>query len=103
MRKSNFALRLQPSLMAALRRAAQEEETTLNQYINIAVAEKLAARRTAAQLFAARAARANIPEALAVLDQLGTEPPGPGDQLGQEEEGDILLAAERKDLQEVDR
>jgi predicted HicB family RNase H-like nuclease len=43
MRKSNFALRLQPSLLEELRGVAEAEDTTLNQFINVAVAEKLAA------------------------------------------------------------
>jgi hypothetical protein len=34
-----------------------------------------------ASYFRERAKRANIPEALALLDRLGTEPPRPGDEL----------------------
>jgi predicted nucleic acid-binding protein len=41
--KSNFALRLQASLMEELRKAAEADGTTINQYINVAVVEKLAA------------------------------------------------------------
>jgi len=83
MRKSNFALRLQPSLMAELRRAVKEDQTTLNQYINVAVAEKLASRRAAEQLFAQRGASADVAEALRVLDSLGSdEQPQPGDRVG---------------------
>ena len=70
MRKSNFALRLQPSLLEELRGVAAAEDTTLNQFINVAVAEKLAALRTEAY-FRERAARANIPGALKILDRLG--------------------------------
>ncbi|HYB89545.1 MAG TPA: hypothetical protein VEC38_00730 [Candidatus Binataceae bacterium] len=70
MRKSNFALRLQPSLLKELRGVAEAEDTTLNQFINVAVAEKLAALRTEAY-FRERAARADIPGALRVLDRLG--------------------------------
>jgi hypothetical protein len=60
MRKSNFALRLQPSLLEELRGVADAEDTTLNQFINVAVAEKLTALRTEAY-FRDRAARADIP------------------------------------------
>ncbi len=67
MKKSNFALRLQHSLMEELRRAVREDDTTLNQYINLAVAEKLATRRTARAFFAARAQGADIERALAIL------------------------------------
>jgi HicB family len=81
MRKGNFALRLQPSLLEELRGVAQAEDTTLNQFINVAVAEKLAALRTEAY-FRERAARADIPGALKVLDRLGVaSAPLPGDTL----------------------
>ena len=79
-RTSNYALRLLTSLKAEAEKVAAEEGTTLNQFINVAVAEKLAALRTA-RYFQERAARAD----LAVFDQLlahaGEEPPRPGDAL----------------------
>jgi hypothetical protein len=81
MRKSNFALRLQPSLLEELRGVAEAEDVTINQFINVAVAEKLAALRTEAY-FRERAARADIPGALKILDRLGIGgPPAPGDRL----------------------
>ena len=81
MRKSNFALRLQPSLLEELRGVAEAEDTTLNQFINVAVAEKLAALRTEAY-FRERAARADIPGALKILDRLGVgNAPRPDDRL----------------------
>jgi predicted HicB family RNase H-like nuclease len=46
MRKSNFALRLQPSLMEEARKTAESEGVALNQLINVAVAEKISALRT---------------------------------------------------------
>jgi hypothetical protein len=70
MRKSNFALRLQPSLFDELRGVAAAEDVTLNQFINVAVAEKLAALRTEAY-FRDRAEKADIPGALKLLDRLG--------------------------------
>lgn len=80
MRKSNFALRLQPSLIEAARKYAAADGISLNQFINIAVAEKLSALSTHAY-FRERAARANIPEALAILDAAGLDnPPLPGDE-----------------------
>jgi hypothetical protein len=45
-RKSNYALRLLTSLKAEAEKVAAEEGTTLNQFVNVAVAEKLAALRT---------------------------------------------------------
>ena len=82
MKKSNFALRLQPSLMAELRRLAKEEEASLNQFINVAVAEKLSAMRTAEAFFSSRAKPGARQQALEILDRSGSvEAPRPGDEL----------------------
>ena len=81
MKKSNFALRLQPSLLEEARRTAEEEGVSLNQLINVAVAEKLSALRTRA-FFRARTRYANIPEAIEILGRLGKgNPPVKGDRL----------------------
>ena len=81
MRKSNFALRLQPSLLDEARQMAAAEGVALNQLINVAVAEKLSALRTE-EYFTERAARANIPKALKVLKRAGVgKPPMKGDEL----------------------
>ena len=81
MRKSNFALRLQPSLLQELRKVASEENVTLNQFINVAVAEKLSALRTEAY-FRERAARADLPKALEILARAGVgNPPRPEDRI----------------------
>lgn len=82
MKKSNFALRLQPSLMAELRRLADEEDTSLNQFINVAVAEKLSAMRTAEVFFSQRATPDARRRALALLDRTGSdEAPRDGDEV----------------------
>jgi len=75
---SNYALRLQKSLLDEVKRIAAEENTTINQFINVAVAEKAAALRTEAY-FRERAARADLAEFDRVLAKAGTEPPRPGD------------------------
>ena len=81
MTQANYALRLQASLKAEAERAAKREGTTLNQFINVAVAEKLAALRTVDYL-RERAARANLGEAMAILESFGgDEPPREGDEL----------------------
>ena len=81
MKKSNFALRLQPSLMEESRKLAQEEGVALNQLINVAVAEKLSALKTAAY-FSQRAAKGNVSRALRILKRAGVgNPPTPGDEL----------------------
>jgi hypothetical protein len=58
---------------------AKAEGTTLNQFINVAVAEKLSALRTV-EYFRERAARGDVAEALALLDRAGDEPPREGDE-----------------------
>jgi len=65
-RKSNFALRLQPLLLDEARKLAEAEGVALNQLINVAVAEKLSALRTETY-FAERATRADTPRALDLL------------------------------------
>jgi hypothetical protein len=74
MRNSNFALRLQPSLLAEARKLAEAEGVALNQLIDVALAEKLSALHTASW-FAERARRADIPEALRILDRAGRRVP----------------------------
>ena len=81
MRKSNFALRLQPSLLDEARKLAAAEGVALNQLINVAVAEKVSALRTE-NYIAERAARADVPNALGVLKRAGVgRPPVKGDEL----------------------
>lgn len=79
-RVSNYALRLQTSLLNELKKVAEEEGTTINQLINVAVAEKLAALRTEAY-FQERAARGDRAAFRRILDKAGSEPPREGDEL----------------------
>jgi hypothetical protein len=84
MRKSNFALRLQPNLLEELRRIAAAEGVALNQLINVAVAEKLSALRTE-EYFRDRAIRGNRAQTLHILEKAGTaNSPTPGDELPME-------------------
>ena len=81
MRKSNFALRLQPSLLEEARKLAEAEGVALNQFINVAVAEKLSALRTESY-FRERAGRADLTKALKILDRAGVgKEPMKGDEL----------------------
>jgi hypothetical protein len=81
MKKSNFALRLQPSLMEEARKVAKAEGVAVNQLINVAVAEKVSALRTE-EYFAERAARGDVRKALRVLKRAGVgSPPLAGDAL----------------------
>jgi len=81
MRRSNFALRLQPSLLDELRKAAEAEGVALNQLINVAVAEKVSALRTE-DYFRERGRRADRAETLRILERAGKgNPPMKGDEL----------------------
>jgi hypothetical protein len=81
MRVRNFALRLQPTLMEEAKALAEAEGVALNQLINTAVAEKLAATRTLA-FFERYTRDADIPEALALLRRPHAgKPPREGDEL----------------------
>ena len=81
MRKSNVALRLQESLLGEARRVAETEGVALNQFINVAVAEKLSALRTE-DFFNERAARGKIAKAKRILARAGKgKAPVAGDEL----------------------
>jgi hypothetical protein len=81
MRRSNFALRLQPSLLEEARKAAELEGVALNQLINVAVAEKVSALRTE-EYFRDRARRSDRAKTMRILSRAGkNRPPMPGDEL----------------------
>ena len=81
MRKSNVALRLQESLLTEARSVAETEGVALNQFINVAVAEKLSALRTE-DYFRERAERGNVAKVRRLLSRAGKgQPPVPGDEL----------------------
>jgi len=67
-------------LLDEARRVSESEGVALNQRINVAVAEKLSALRTAEQ-FRERAARADVDKAKRILRHAGKgKPPAPGDE-----------------------
>jgi hypothetical protein len=80
MSKSNYALSTPESILAAARRAAKRDGVSLNQFINTALAEKVAALE-AEEVFTHRAARADRARFLDALERLGREPPQGGDEL----------------------
>ncbi|MFN0167295.1 MAG: hypothetical protein ACKV22_12770 [Bryobacteraceae bacterium] len=81
MRRSNVALRLQSSLLDEARRVSEIEGVALNQFINVAVAEKLSALRTE-EYFRERSGRADITHAKRILKRTGKgKPPIPGDEI----------------------
>lgn len=70
MTKSNYALRIPASLKTEAAKIAAAEGTTLNQLINMAVAEKVSALRTA-DYIAKRASRGSAGKALKVVSKAG--------------------------------
>ncbi len=80
MNRANYSLRVQPSLKAAAERLVAADGTRLNQFINVAVAEKLSALETE-DFFRLRAARSRRGAFRAFLDGAGDEPPAAGDEL----------------------
>jgi hypothetical protein len=89
-RRRNFALRLQPSLLDEARKLAAAEGVAMNQLINVAVAEKVSALRTE-EYFASRAQRANPAKIARILKRVGKgNAPVVGDELPPE------FAAKRK-------
>jgi len=82
MRKSNFAPRLQPSLLDEARKFAEGEGVALN-LINVAVAEKVSAFPYR-ELRCGACCRADIPKALRILKRAAVgRRPVKGDELPQ--------------------
>ncbi|MGH9605110.1 MAG: toxin-antitoxin system HicB family antitoxin [Terracidiphilus sp.] len=77
-----FPLRLMPSVRRAAEEFSQKEGVSLNQFINVAVAEKLALLQHE-QWLASRPkpTAARTAKALAVLDRRTGNAPEPGDEL----------------------
>ncbi len=78
MRISSYSLRLLPSLLEEARKAAASEGVSLNQLINVAVAEKLCTVRTE-RSFQERNRRADRWEPEQTLDRGGNRNPSMGD------------------------
>jgi hypothetical protein len=73
-------LRLPASLKREIEKLARDEGTSLNQFIVMAVAEKLATLRTV-DFFAERAARGDVAAALRILSRSGGEKPREDDRI----------------------
>ena len=77
---STYPLRLPMSLKAAVAEISKADGTSINQFVTTAVAEKLAAMKTA-EFFTDRAARADVETARRLLRRDGGQPPEPEDRL----------------------
>ena len=77
---ASYPLRLPQSLKEAVHQAAERDGISVNQFITLAVAEKLAAIDTV-RFFEERASRADLARFRQLLDRTGGEAPQPGDEL----------------------
>ena len=77
-RTSTYPLRLPASLKAAVAEISKEDGTSINQFVSTAVAEKVAAMKTA-EFFAARGGEAEIEAAPRILLRAEGQPPEPED------------------------
>ena len=75
-----YPLRMPSSLKLAVREVSRRDGTSINQFVNTAVAEKLSAMRTA-EFFAERGSEADIDAARRLLRRGGGQPPDPSDRL----------------------
>lgn len=76
---STFPLRLPRSIRAGVDRASKREGVSVNQFVSIAVAEKLAMLE-AETYFAERQARADLKAFDRLMERNGGEPPREGDE-----------------------
>lgn len=77
---SQYALRIPDSLAGYAKELAREDNVSLNQFIVLALAEKVSALKTET-FFRERAKRANPEKALNILDSIRKQQPVPGDDL----------------------
>lgn len=82
-----YPLRLPDGLRKAVAELAKENGTSMNQFISMAVAEKVSAMKTTSY-FKKRAKRADMEAFWALLNREGGEPPRVGDELPEGYEND---------------
>jgi hypothetical protein len=75
-----YPLRMPKSLKEAVERLSREDQTSINQFVTTAVAEKVSALQTA-RFFADRKARADFKAFDKIMKRKGGKPPRPGDEL----------------------
>ena len=77
---SVYPLRLPASLKAAVTEISRKEGMSIDQFVAMAVAEKISAMKTA-EFFTARGAEADFEAARRLLRRDGGQPPMPDDRL----------------------
>jgi hypothetical protein len=81
MSKSTYPLKLPTSIKKAAQRLAQEDGVSLNQWIAVAVAEKVGVVETAAKFFKKRAEGASGSGLMKFLRNAPSTPPEPEDMI----------------------
>ncbi|HXC40042.1 MAG TPA: hypothetical protein VN667_13970 [Burkholderiales bacterium] len=77
---SNYALRIPDSLFEFAKKCAKEDNVSLNQFIVLALAEKVSSLKTA-EFFEERVARARPVRLEKILEKAVDHPTVPGDEL----------------------
>lgn len=77
---STFALRLPESLYVHAKQLAEQDQASLNQFITVAVAEKVSALNTA-QFFAQRAGKSGPGDFARLLAKVKSREPVAGDEM----------------------
>jgi len=81
MSKASYPLKLPASVKEAAARLAKEDGVSLNQWIAVAIAQKIGVVETAADFLNRRAGKARPEDMLPFLDKAKREPPLVGDDL----------------------
>jgi hypothetical protein len=81
MTKAAYPLKLPASMKAAAARLAKEDGVSLNQWIAVAVAQKVGAAETASAFLAKKAGKARPEDLLRFLERAKQEVPTAGDEL----------------------
>ena len=80
MNRASYPLKLPASVKAAAARLAKEDGVSLNQWISVAIAQKIGVVETAADFLSRRAGKARAADMLPFLDKAKREAPPVGDE-----------------------
>lgn len=81
MSRASYPLKLPASVKEAAARLAREDGVSLNQWIAVAIAQKIGVVETAADFLTRRAGKAKPVDMLPYLDRAKREPPPAGDEI----------------------
>ncbi len=81
MNKASYPLKLPASVKAAAARLAKEDGVSLNQWISVAIAQKIGVVETASDFLRRRAGKARPEDMLPFLDKAKRETPPVGDEV----------------------